>query len=107
MTDRDHRLVDQTLSEVEARFAAEDREDRRRERVGRKAGTPRQKRDIRTFDAFASGGVVSRRAHHSAVDGGCARLEGRTDADDAHGPNGASSGDPTLPERPLRGGATT
>ena len=47
----------ETLAEV---FEAEDREDRRAEAQRRRDGLPEPKRDIRTFDGFANGGVAPR-----------------------------------------------
>ena len=47
----------EALAEV---FEAEDREDRRAEAQRRREGLPEPKRDIRTFDGFASGGVAPR-----------------------------------------------
>lgn len=41
-------------------FEAEDREDRRAEAQRRRDGLPEPKRDIRTFDGFADGGVAPR-----------------------------------------------
>ena len=41
-------------------FEAEDREDRRAEAQRRREGLPEPKRDIRTFDGFASGGAAPR-----------------------------------------------
>ena len=47
----------EALAEV---FEAEDREDRRVEAQRRRDGLPEPKRDIRTFDGFASGGAAPR-----------------------------------------------
>lgn len=47
----------EALAEV---FEAEDREDRRAEAQRRLEGLPEPKRDIRTFDGFASGGAAPR-----------------------------------------------
>ena len=54
---------DSLQSELEALaevFEAEDREDRRAEAQRRRDGLPEPKRDIRTFDGFANGGVAPR-----------------------------------------------
>ena len=48
------------LSVLEAKFAAEDREDRRAERARRRSGLPEPEWDIVTFDGFAVGGSLER-----------------------------------------------
>lgn len=48
------------LAALEARFAAEDREDRRADRARRRAGLPEPPREIRTYDGFADGSVTTR-----------------------------------------------
>ena len=47
----------EALAEV---FEAEDREDRRMDAQRRRDGLPEPKRDLRTFDGFADGGVAPR-----------------------------------------------
>lgn len=48
------------LAALEARFAAEDREDALGERTRQRAGLPEHRRDITPFDGFASGGSGAR-----------------------------------------------
>lgn len=43
------------LADLEAKFMAEDREDRRAARAQRRARLPESERDVRTFDGFAHG----------------------------------------------------
>lgn len=48
------------LAALEAKFAAEYREDRQAERVRRWAGVPDPRPEIRTYEGFASGGARTR-----------------------------------------------
>lgn len=48
------------LTALEARFAAEDREDALGERARQRAGLPEHRRDITPFEGFASGGTGAR-----------------------------------------------
>lgn len=48
------------LERLDAQFAAEDREDRRKEAERRRKGLPEPKRDLRTFEGFADGGAAPR-----------------------------------------------
>ncbi|MDN5778862.1 MAG: hypothetical protein L0H96_18360 [Humibacillus sp.] len=48
------------LAALEAKFVAEDREDRRAERARRRAGLPEPDRDVQTFDGFAQSGARAR-----------------------------------------------
>jgi len=42
------------IADLEAKFADEDRQDRRRERARRRAGLADSDRDVGTFDGFAA-----------------------------------------------------
>ena len=48
------------LERLDAQFAAEDREDRRRAAERRRKGLPEPERDIKTSPGFADGGATPR-----------------------------------------------
>lgn len=60
---QDHKPDDALQSDLErlnAEFAAENREDRRREAERRRKGLPEPERDITTYPGFADGGAAPR-----------------------------------------------